>query len=121
MSVKQSRTIFKHSKDVYVLRVRIAQCSQVCAVKWSSNKNDSQNFLTLVTNVTTAPMGARLAGSETSWERPPPDLINFVPCHNTSTRDIVTTHYICTILVSLSCYIDQASPSPTTLLLVSRQ
>ena len=52
-------------------------------------------------------------GSETGREGPPPDSINFVPCHNTSTRDIVTTQYICTILVSLSCYIDQASPSPT--------
>ena len=57
MLVKQSRTIFKRGKDVYVLRVRIAQCSQVCAVKWSSNKNDSQNFLTLVAAVTTVPMG----------------------------------------------------------------
>ena len=64
MSVKPSRTIFKCGKDVYILRVRIAQCSQVCAVKWSSNKNDSQNFLTLVTDVTTAPMGATLAGSD---------------------------------------------------------
>ena len=68
VSVKQSRTIFKLSnsgQDFYVLHVRIAhsvvKCVQsnrpspVCdAVKWSSNKNDSQNFLTLVTAVTTA-------------------------------------------------------------------
>ena len=68
MSVKQSRTIFKlgnSGQDFYVLHVRIAhsvvKCVQsnrpspVCdAVKWSSNKNDSQNFLTLVTAVTTA-------------------------------------------------------------------
>ena len=71
MSVKQSRTIFKLSnsgQDVYVLRMRIAHSvvncvrsngqSPVCgAVKWSSNKNDSQNFLTPVAAMTTAPMG----------------------------------------------------------------
>ena len=73
--VKRSRTIFKlsnSSQDVYVLRMRIAhsvRSSQVkcvrsngqgpiCgAVKWSSNKNDGQNFLTPVAAVTTAPMG----------------------------------------------------------------
>ena len=71
MSVKQSRTIFKlgnSSQDVYVLRLHIAHSVVKCvrsnsqgpvcgAVKWSSNKNNSQNFLTPVAAVTTAPMG----------------------------------------------------------------
>ena len=71
VSVKRSRTIFKLSnsgQDVYDLRVRIAHSVVKCvrsngqgpicsAVKWSSNKNDGQNFLTLVAAVTTAPMG----------------------------------------------------------------
>ena len=71
MSVKQSRAIFKLSnsdQDVYVLRVHIAhsvlKCVQsngqgpVCGmIKRSSNRNDSQNFLTPVAAVTTAPMG----------------------------------------------------------------
>ena len=60
VSVKQSRTISKlcnSSQDVYVLCVRIAHSIVKCvrsngqgpvcgAVKWSSNKNKSQNFLT---------------------------------------------------------------------------
>ena len=71
VSVKRSRSIFKLSnsgQDVYVLRVRIAHSVVKCVrsngqgpicgtVKWSSNKNDGQNFLTPVAAVTTAPIG----------------------------------------------------------------
>ena len=71
VSVKQSRTIFKlgnSGQDVYVLHVHIAHSVVKCVrsngqgpicgvVKWSSNKNDSQNFLTPVAAVTTVPMG----------------------------------------------------------------
>ena len=71
VSVKRSRTIFKlrnSGQDVYVLRVGIAHSVVKCvqsngqgracgAVKWSSNKNNGQNFLALVAAVTTAPMG----------------------------------------------------------------
>ena len=74
MSVKRSRTInfqtCNSGQDVNVLRVRIAhrhsvvKCVRsngqgpICsAVKWSSNKNDGQNFLTPVAAVTTAPIG----------------------------------------------------------------
>ena len=72
-SVKQSRTLFKLSKSgqdvyMYILRLRIAHSVVKCvrsnsqgpvcgAVKWSSNKNDSQNFLTPIAAVTTVPMG----------------------------------------------------------------
>ena len=65
------KDIFKLSnsgQDVYDLRMGIAHSVVKCvrsngqgpicgAVKWSSNKNDGQNFLTPVTAVTTAPMG----------------------------------------------------------------
>ena len=71
VSVKRSRTIFKlgnSGQDINVLRVHIAHSVVKCvrsngqgpvcgAVKRSSNKNDSQNFLTPVAAVTTAPMG----------------------------------------------------------------
>ena len=64
VSVKQSRTIFKlGNKDVYVLRTCIAHSVVKCvrsngqgpvrgAVRWSSNKSDSQKFLTPVAAVT---------------------------------------------------------------------
>ena len=66
-----SRTIFKlgnSGQDVYDLHVRIAHSVVKCvrsngqgpvcgAVKWSSNKNDGQSFLTPVAAVSTAPMG----------------------------------------------------------------
>ena len=71
VSVKQSRTIFKlgnSGQDVYVLHVRITHSVVKCVwsigqgpicsvVKWSSNKNNSQNFLIPVSAVTTALMG----------------------------------------------------------------
>ena len=71
VSVKRSRTIFKlvnSGQDINVLRMRIAHSVVKCvrsngqgpicgAVKWSSNKNDGQNFLTQVAAVTTAPIG----------------------------------------------------------------
>ena len=70
VSVKRSRTIFKLSnsgQDVYVLRVRIAHSVVKCVrsngqgpvcstVKRSSNKNDSQSFLTPVAAVSTVLM-----------------------------------------------------------------
>ena len=68
MSVKQSKTIFKlgnSCQDVYILRVHIAHSVVKCvrsngqgpvAVQ-SSNKNDSQKFLTPVAAVITVPMG----------------------------------------------------------------
>ena len=76
VSVKQSWTIFKlgnSGQDIYVLPVRIAHSvvksnsqSPFCGtVKWSSNKNDSQNFLTPVAAVTTAPMGVTTPCMET--------------------------------------------------------
>ena len=71
VSVKRSRTILKlgnSGQDINVLHVRIAHSVVKCvrsngqgpvcsAVKWSSNKNDGQNFLTLVAAMTTAPIG----------------------------------------------------------------
>ena len=61
VSVKRSRTIFKlcnNGQDVYILCMRIAHSVVKCVrsngqgpvcgvVKWSSNKNDGQNFMTL--------------------------------------------------------------------------
>ena len=71
VSVKRSRTIFKlgnSGQDVYIFHVRIAHSVVKCVrsngqgpvcgvVKWSSNKNDGQSFLTPVVAVSTAPMG----------------------------------------------------------------
>ena len=69
VSVKWSRTIFKlgnSGQDVYILHVRIPHSVVKCvrsngqgpvrgAVKWSSNKNDGQSFLTPVAAVSAAP------------------------------------------------------------------
>ena len=68
VSVKQIFKIGNSGQDVYVLCMCIAHSVVKCvwsngqgpvcgAVKWSSNKNDGQNFLTPVAAVTTAPMG----------------------------------------------------------------
>ena len=79
VSVKRSRTIFKlgnSGQDINVLRVRITHSVVKCvrsngqgpicgAVKWSSNKNDGQNFLTPVAAVTTAPIGVTPLGTAT--------------------------------------------------------
>ena len=81
VSVKRSRTIFKlgdSGQDINVLRMRIAHSVVKCvrsngqgpicsAVKRSSNKNDSQNFLTPVAAVTIAPIGVT-----TPWHQRPP-------------------------------------------------
>ena len=63
-AVKDSFKLGNSGQDVYILCVHIAHSVRsigqgpVCgAVKWSSNKNDGQNFLTPVAAVTTAPMG----------------------------------------------------------------
>ena len=78
VSVKRSRTTFKlgnSGQDVYVLHVRIAHSVVKCvwsngqgpvcgAVKRSSNKNNSQNFLTPVAAVTTAPIGVTPLGNK---------------------------------------------------------